>query len=125
MTQAEKDDKFWSDHETGLITNSIIVSKFLTIKGIIVKSQLTSAVCTAQHTAHLMVSLGLCRFKSNTQGKHPVRKNGPIKKLYRNAIGTTEIVGKKKFKIWCHMLGYNDSQASKGIGVGEAFAVLT
>ena len=58
--------------------------------------------------------------------KHPVRKNGPIKKkLYWNAIGTTEIVGKKKFKIWCHMLGYNDSQASMGRGVGEAFAVLT
>ena len=67
--------------------------------------------------------------KSNTVlylGAHPVRKNGPIKKkLYWNAIGTTEIVGKKKFKIWCHMLGYNDSQASTGRGVGEAFAVLT
>ena len=40
-------------------------------------------------------------------------------------MGTTEIVGKKKFKIWCHMFGYNDSQASTGRGVGEAFAVLT
>ena len=42
--------------------------------------------------------------------QHPVRKNGSIKKkLYWNAIGTIEIFGKKKFKIWCHMLGYNDS----------------
>ena len=42
---------------------------------------------------------------------HPVRKNSQKikKKLYWNAEGTTEISGEKKFEIWCHTLGYNDS----------------
>ena len=62
-----------------------------------------SETWVSEYKLDLEVVLGVCSV-------HPVRKNGPIKKkLYWNIIGTTEIVGKKKFKIWCHMLGYNDS----------------
>ena len=75
---------------------------------------------TVINMSNLLDNKGRKKYRS-----HPVRKNGPIRKLYCNAIGTTEIVGKKKFKIWCHIVGYNDSQASTGRGVGEAFAVLT
>ena len=39
----------------------------------------------------------------------PLEKMGQSKNLYWNAIGTTEILGKKMFKNWCHMLGYNGS----------------
>ena len=35
----------------------------------------------------------------------PLEKIGQSNFFYSNAIGTTDIFGKKKFMIWCHLLG--------------------
>ena len=51
-----------------------------------------------------------------------LEKMGQSKNLYSNAIGTIEIFEKKKFKIWCHMLGCNDSTDSWAGGWVMAYA---